>query len=102
MRAAIDASAVIHLKDSNCAPLTYKEAFFLATIGGAKLIGMENKLGSFQVGKWFNAQILNPSVEGGPINVYGHETLQELFQKMFYLLDDRNIEKVFVKGRQVV
>ena len=64
-------------------------------------MGMKDKLGSFAPGKWFSAQVVDPFVQGGTIDCYGHETLQDLFQKTFYLLDDRNIEKVFVKGKQV-
>lgn len=97
MRCAIDASAAASFTDPTLVPLTYKEAFYLATIGGAQLMGMEEKLGSFAPGKWFNAQVINPK---NGLDLYG-ETVADLFQKCFYLIDDRNIENVFVKGVEV-
>merc|ERR1711916_341787 len=55
MRATIDSSACIHFRDSETPPLNYKQAFYLATVGGSQLVGMEDQLGSFSSGKWFNA-----------------------------------------------
>lgn len=69
-------------------------------MGGAAVIGMQDRLGSFAPGKWFSAQIINPLAEGGPIDSY-NEPVADLWQKCVYLLDDRCIEQVFVKGRKV-
>jgi guanine deaminase len=104
MRGAIETSVAVWLaagaKPESSRPLSYREAFFLGTQGGAHLLGMADRLGNFAPGKWFNAQIINPFTPN--MDTFGSETTEDLFQKCFYLLDDRNIERVFVKGKQVV
>ncbi len=100
MRGAVETSAAVFFVQPHLKPLSYKEAFYLGTLGGAQLMGMQDKVGSFAVGKWFNAQIINH--EAATMDTYGTETIADLFQKCFYLLDDRNIEHVYVKGRRVV
>lgn len=86
MRGAVEASVAVSLKSPQHRPLSYKEAFHLGTVGGARLMGLEERLGSFAPGKWFSAQVVDTSV--GNIDSYG-ESPEELFQKAFYLLDDR-------------
>jgi guanine deaminase len=98
MRGAVETSQCVHFQWPESSALSYKEAFYLGTLGGAKVVGMENELGSFAKGKWFNAQILDAS----KLDCYGTESVEDLFQKLFWLLDDRCIEQVYVKGRQVV
>jgi guanine deaminase len=106
MRGAIETSVAVWLAAGGATsksiplPLSYREAFYLGTVGGAQLFGMTDKLGNFVKGKWFNAQVINPFAEN--IDTFGYETIHDLFQKCFYLLDDRNIEQVFVKGKRVI
>ena len=104
MRGAIETSVGVWLAAgaqlTNPPPLSYREAFYLGTLGGAQLLGMADKLGSFAPGKWFSAQVINPFTQN--IDTFGTETVEDLFQKCFYLLDDRNIEQVFVKGKRVI
>lgn len=87
-------------------PLNYKQAFYLATLGGAEALGKDNIIGNFVEGKEFDALIVD--VDGGPIDVYdlpeklwNDESELTLLQKFLYVGDDRNIKEVFVKGRQV-
>ena len=47
------------LVDSNLSPLTYKEAFYLATKGGGKFFG---NVGSFEMDYDFNAVVLDDSI----------------------------------------
>ncbi|XP_059609634.1 guanine deaminase [Phlebotomus argentipes] len=89
-------------------PLNYKQALFLATLGGAEALNLAHKIGNFQVGKEFDALLIDIDVD--PVDVYEPnisgiknkpENLQERVQKFVYAGDDRNISRVFVKGRQV-
>jgi len=100
MRETITCSNCVFFNRPDQKPLNYREACYLGTLGGAKVLGMEDTVGSFAPGKWFNAQVLNANVEGGPIDTYG-DAPSDMFQKIFYLCDDRTIEQVFVKGRKV-
>jgi guanine deaminase len=101
-RQAITASKLSHLKDKDYAPLSYQEAFFLATLGGSRCLALEDKIGNFLVGKYFDAIIVDPSIVGTPIDVHGDDTFQDVLSKFIYLGDDRNIRRVFVAGDEVV
>lgn len=103
---------VEHPKNLNYTPLTYQQAIYLATLGGAKALAVDNVIGNFVVGKEFDAIIVNPLTKDGPIDEFNlpasllqNETanskLLNLIQKFIYTSDDRNIVKVFVQGKQI-
>lgn len=98
MRAAVDTSHAVHFSHGDSAPLSYCEAFHLATQGGADVLGLGAQLGSLHAGKLFNAVVLDPAA----LDCYGLETAADLFQKCFYGADDRTVEQVYVWGRRVV
>ncbi|KAJ3062716.1 hypothetical protein HDU98_001426 [Podochytrium sp. JEL0797] len=81
------------------AALTYAEVFHLATVGGAECLSLADTVGNFMVGKDFDALIVNPRVEGSPVDVFEGNTSLEIFQRFLFLGDDRNIEKVYVCGK---
>ncbi|KAF2244333.1 guanine deaminase [Trematosphaeria pertusa] len=98
----------------NAAKLSTAEALYLATRGGAAVVGLEDRVGGFEVGKDFDAQMIrlgsapeggeqNGTFElaGGPVDVFGWETLEEKVEKWVYSGDDRNCAAVWVKGRLV-
>jgi|EP00945_MAST-04E_sp_MAST-4E-sp1_P000589 guanine deaminase len=84
--------------------LTFDELFFLATLGGAQVLGLDDKIGNFQVGKEFDALVVDAYREGGPICDYENEneTTRTRFEKFLTLGDDRNITEVYVKGKQCI
>ncbi|QUC16673.1 uncharacterized protein UV8b_00914 [Ustilaginoidea virens] len=97
--------------------LTVEEVLYLATRGGALCLGLGDKVGSFQVGKQLDAQLIGLGVVGddgtragegagdwvdaGNVDVFGWETWDERIAKWLYNGDDRNTKKVWVKGRLV-
>ena len=80
--------------------LTYKQAFWLATIGGADAIGMRDSLGSFSPGKLFDALEIDLSTPA-TFDRFDTDSLDDLFQKFINLGDDRNIRRVWVEGNEV-
>ncbi|XP_070494047.1 guanine deaminase [Chironomus tepperi] len=94
----------------NYEPINYKQAIFLATLGGAQALAMDDKTGNFQIGKSFDALIID-AYAGAidefelPKSLTDHLTsldkFEKLLQKFIYTGDDRNIINVFVDGRQV-
>ena len=78
-------------------PITLPEAFYMATMGGADVLGIQDRVGNFRVGKEFDALIL----DFRPIDHEPTESLIEVFEKFIYLGDDRNIDQVYVRGRCV-
>ena len=100
-RQAIITSKVIHFQDrQKYKPLTATEAFSLATLNGAISLNLQDSLGNFLVGKYFDALIVNvhanPQIPMAPQN-----SLHNLFEKFIFCGDDRCIANVFVQGRQL-
>lgn len=98
--------------------LSVEECLYLATKGGAKCLGLEKKVGAFEVGMQWDAQLVvledaadfgdeeekedrGDSGDGGPVELWGKETWGEKVAKWLFCGDDRNTKKVFVRGRLV-
>jgi guanine deaminase len=84
-------------------PLNLAETFYLATLGGARVLNLDSKIGNFEKGKDFDALLvdLNGSKEK-PIHIFKHDSLMDIFEKFVYLGDDRHLSRIFVNGRQVL
>lgn len=91
-------------------PFNYKEAIYLATLGGAEALGYGAETGNFECGKFFDAlliDIVNKPVESFEMpmdlkeNLSEENRLLELVQKFIYTGDDRNIKEVYVNGKQI-
>ncbi|KAK1755561.1 Metallo-dependent hydrolase [Echria macrotheca] len=97
------------------AKLTVEEVLYLATRGGAEVVGLQQRVGAFAVGMDWDAQLVGLStvdaqgeVEGiaegeedGNVDVFGWESWPDIVAKWVYNGDDRNTRKVWVKGRLV-
>ena len=106
-RQAIIASRCISFneKDEQDRPyeaLTIDEVFFLATQGGADVLGLGGAVGNFAPGKYMDAVIVDPKTEDGPLDMFDGEHLHSAFEKFLFLGDDRNIEQVYVGGKRVL
>lgn len=88
-------------KEDNKWTLAFEEILYLATIGGAQVMGLDDKIGNFEVGKCFDALIVD--VSQGMINIEGWENDGlALAKKWVFMGDDRSIRKVYVNGHLVV
>jgi guanine deaminase len=93
------------------AKLSIEEVLYLGTRGGAKVVGLENKIGGFEVGMEWDAQLVSltevtedgqlPDDDDGIVDVFGWETWDEKIAKWLFCGDDRNTYAVWVKGRLV-
>ncbi|MCE9599863.1 MAG: guanine deaminase [Spirochaetia bacterium] len=75
------------------------EAFYLATLGGAKSLSLDHLLGNFDVGKEADFIVLDPGAT--PLLQKRNETCLDLEQRLFALFtlgDDRCIHSTFVNG----
>ncbi|KAG0233095.1 guanine deaminase [Mortierella sp. GBAus27b] len=81
--------------------LTIPELFYLATMGGARVMGLEDTIGNFEVGKEFDAILVNMATKGSPVDIFPHDTTLSMFEKYLFVGDDRNNEKVYVRGQEV-
>ncbi|CAI5760220.1 unnamed protein product [Candida verbasci] len=94
--------------------ISIEDALYMATMGGAKAVGLDKLVGSFEVGKKFDAQLID--FQEGATDVFKWQlpsditdSLDEQKKKIFDLLskwvfsgDDRNCVKVWCNGRLVI
>ncbi|KAK8915514.1 putative guanine deaminase [Metarhizium anisopliae] len=93
--------------------LSVAQVLYLATRGGAKVVGLEDKVGGFEVGKDWDAQLVGLHVVGdhkeghhkdhGNVDLFEWDLCnwKDIVAKWMYNGDDRNTKIVWVKGRQV-
>jgi len=75
--------------------ITAKNALRMATINGAKLLGLEDKVGSIEVGK--DADLILVNVEESLDNITMLPNLNEI-ANLVYNTSGRNVETTIVKG----
>jgi guanine deaminase len=104
----LDEKSLLKHDDSN--PLSYKEAFYLGTLGGADVVGLKDKIGNFEVNKELDALLIDVDVKNGPFDSFFDmfdekegelDWFEKSFQRFIFLGDDRNIVNVFVNGKCV-
>ncbi|ETI31044.1 guanine deaminase [Phytophthora nicotianae P1569] len=86
--------------DAIMQPFDFKDAFWLATMGGTKALKLEKDTGSFAVGKSFDAIFVDVN-RGRNLIFSDRDTPIDVFQKVIHNADNRNFAKVFVKGKVV-
>ncbi len=78
------------------------KSLYLATLGGAKALDLENTLGNFQPGK--EADFIVTDLAATPLMAFRHERCNTLFEKLFVLTmlgDDRAIYETWSFGQRV-
>eukprot|EP00003_Mantamonas_plastica_P006538 TRINITY_DN15351_c0_g1_i1.p3 TRINITY_DN15351_c0_g1~~TRINITY_DN15351_c0_g1_i1.p3 ORF type:complete len:140 (+),score=60.83 TRINITY_DN15351_c0_g1_i1:295-714(+) len=73
---------------------------FLATLGGAQALGIDDVVGSFESGKQFDAILVEAATPS--FDIFDSNEFWQIFEKFLYSGDDRNIEAVYVAGKQVL
>ncbi|MGH0125031.1 UNVERIFIED_CONTAM: hypothetical protein FKN15_077249 [Acipenser sinensis] len=92
MRRALDTSKALTIQNSGHETLTYKEVFRLATLGGSQVLALEDTIGNFEVGKDFDAVLVNPSIPGGPFDVFASDTFEVFIHlHVFTLINSETI-----------
>ena len=79
------------LVDNSSEPLSFSDAFFLATKGGGAFFG---KVGSFEKGYAFNALVIDNMEDS-----WSKMTVQEKLERFCYIGDDRNIKARYIDGK---
>lgn len=73
---------------------------WLATVGGAKVVDMEGRLGLFEPGMLWDVQEISLS-QDGPVAIFGWETWDERVRKWVWNGSGENVSRVWVGGRLV-
>ncbi|KAL7625221.1 hypothetical protein AAE478_004436 [Parahypoxylon ruwenzoriense] len=78
------------------------EVFYLATLGGARVCCLEDRVGNFAVGKEFDALVIDANnAQGVMTMLQDDDSTSTIFEKFVMTGDDRNIREVYVSGRTV-
>ncbi len=72
------------------------KAFHLLTMGGARALGMEDWIGSLEVGKEADFVVIDPEPLAGP-----EDELEVLLSRLMILGDERNVSATYVRGRKL-
>jgi guanine deaminase len=86
----------------NAAPINTFEALYLATLGGATSLGLEDCIGSLQPGREADIVVLDP--EGTPLLAFREARSHSLEETLFVLMtlgDDRAVRATYVGGALV-
>ncbi|OAT13499.1 hypothetical protein BDBG_17831 [Blastomyces gilchristii SLH14081] len=93
--------------------ISVEEGLYLATRGGARVVGLQDVIGGFEVGMYWDAQMVEIGEQvdacgdcsrGGNtsnVDVFGWESWEEKIAKWVWNGDDRNVKAVWVAGRLV-
>ncbi|NXC73613.1 GUAD deaminase, partial [Anhinga anhinga] len=76
IRKAMTASNVLQIKKENEKGLTIKEAFQLATLGGSQALGLDDVIGNFEVGKEFDALLINTKASDSPFDLFSADNFE--------------------------
>jgi guanine deaminase len=100
LRTASEAYKVLHLQD-HALPAT--RALYLATLGAAEALYLDEKLGNFLPGKEADFVVLDP--DGSSLSARrtsAAETIEEAFFALLTLADDRHVRATFVRGKEQI
>jgi guanine deaminase len=80
--------------------MTAEECFYLATLGGAKALGLDSMIGSFKPGKEADVIVINPEATAlCSRRMQSTKTLSEQLFVTMMLGDERMIEQTHILGR---
>jgi guanine deaminase len=96
LRTLAESYKVAQLARQRLSPL---EAFYLATLGGARALGLDDRIGSFLPGRAADFVVLDPAAT--PLMARRMKRAEGLVDELFVLMmlgDDRAVEATFVAG----
>jgi len=83
----------------NGKPITAIEGLYLATLGGARALGLEDRIGSLQVNREADIVVIDPKAT--PLLAFRNERSQSIEDVLFVLMtlgDERSIRATYVAG----
>ena len=80
--------------------LSVHEVFRMATLDGAKALGLGNDVGSLEVGKQADFIVLCPKASDKEDSILS-QGIEDLLSSLIFHGDDRDVRAVYVRGRRV-
>lgn len=101
MKNAIETSKIVNLNAPNLKKniLTASEAFWIATLGNARILKMENVIGSLEKGKDADFILVKPNKKF--FFYSSSENIEDILINLIYLPHTYAIEKVFIRGNEI-
>lgn len=97
MKTASDAYKVLHLQNHALPPT---RALYLATLGAAEALYLDDKIGNFLPGKEADFVVLDPNgTRLTARRAAAAETIEESFFALLTLADDRHVAATYVSGK---
>lgn len=100
--------------DSEHCKLSISDVLYLATMGGARVLNLDSTIGTFDVGKKFDTQLIDLSSKLSRIDIFpwqsanwsqinddkkNNDRINNLIAKWVFNGDDRNVIRVWVDGK---
>ncbi|RCK65371.1 putative guanine deaminase [Candida viswanathii] len=92
--------------------ISMADGLYMATMGGAIAVGLQDSIGSFEIGKKFDTQLIDLKSHDSKVDVFDwqlpaekgdrEEKMKDLLGKWIFTGDDRNCVKVWCNGRLIV
>lgn len=80
--------------------ISIHEAFYLATAGGGESLSLP--IGKLEENYTWDVQIIDTKTPSAKLPIFdAHEALDDIFQKIIYLVRPENIKEVWVQGERV-
>ncbi|NXE80967.1 GUAD deaminase, partial [Cochlearius cochlearius] len=76
IRKTMMASNSLQINKVNEKGLTLAEAFQLATLGGSQALGLDDVIGNFEVGKEFDALLINTKASDSPFDLFSADNFE--------------------------
>ncbi|MGI9232674.1 MAG: guanine deaminase [Woeseiaceae bacterium] len=99
LKTASEAYKVLHLQDHALPPM---QALYLATLGAAESLYLDDRIGNFLRGKEADFVVLDPDATGLTARrTASAETIEEAFFALLTLADDRHVTATYVHGKSL-
>ena len=97
LKTASEAYKVLHLQDHALPPM---QALYLATLGAAEALHLEDYIGNFSTGKEADFVVLDPNATRLTARRNAAaETIEESFFALLTLADDRHVAATYIRGK---
>jgi len=99
LKTASEAYKVLHLQEQ---ALPASDALYLATLGGAEALDLDDKIGNFEHGKEADFVVLDPA--GTPLSERRNRLSSSIEETLFAVMmlgDDRHVAATYVAGSKV-
>lgn len=102
MRDTIETSKIVNLiNDNKVYPfLQPKEVFWIATLGNAKILNLDKKIGSLQPGKEADIVAIKPEPSFSFYN--SSDTIDNILENLIYLPHTYKISSVYIAGKEKI